>query len=163
MLMRSFGASLGLSFLTFSVLAEPENTACGLTDPAEVAGVFGGNVAAEDPGQAYANSCGYELEGVAFDRPLTNDVVIYRHDSEKYGVEKSWPGVKAGYEKHRGPLTDVPGIGDAAFNPADAGTQELVVKTAKAIFVIEARVKNAPPDFGDRINELGRRIAGRNP
>jgi hypothetical protein len=97
---------------------------CDLTEPAEVAEVFGGTVGAEEPG--VARNCNYAVQG----SNATTVAVYY------YGDRAIWSGMKGGYAANRGPLTDVAGVGDEAFHPGDVGALELVVLAGDVAFAV---------------------------
>jgi hypothetical protein len=91
-----------------------------------VATAFGGTSGEGVPG--IARNCAYEIEGGA-----TSRVDIYY-----YGTASEWDGIRAGFEANRGGTTDVPGIGDGAFHPGDAGPTELVVLAGDVVYSVSA-------------------------
>jgi hypothetical protein len=124
--------------------------ACDLTEPKVVAEVFGGTVAAEEPGPVSSFSCGYLVEGGAAEIVS----VIY------YGGANKWDYVKTGVEKNRKGITPVPGVGDEAFNPNDYGALELTVVAGDVVFTVGATNVDgrAGHAAGGKVTELAKRI-----
>lgn len=121
--------------------------ACDLTDPQTVAAVFGGTVDGEKAGPA--RNCEYAVQGGA--ASLVN--VYY------YGPASDWNGIRAGYETNRGPLSQVDGVGDEAFNPGDLGRREIVVKAGDVAFAVGLGA-GAAAGAEDKVQALAERIAG---
>lgn len=120
--------------------------ACDVTDAAEIQAVFGGKVDAGSPG--HARDCVYAIEGGA----ATNVHVFY------YGTAAELGGIKSGYQANRGPLSDLAGIGDAAFSPGDVGENEVVAQAGDTVFAIGISAidaKHVTPE----VKELARRVA----
>jgi hypothetical protein len=97
---------------------------CDLADAAMVQSAFGGTVAEGVEGEA--RNCDFVIEG----GPVFAVDVFY------YGSADGWDSTRQGYEDNRGGVTDVAGIGDAAFFPGDAGASELVVQSGGEIFSV---------------------------
>lgn len=123
------------------------NDACDLTDPRTVAEVFGGTGTEEQAGPA--RNCSYPLQGAA-----ASEVVVFY-----FGPAHQWDIVRRGYEEHRGPVTPLPGIGDDAFYPADAGRDEIVARSGNVIFAVAVPTADSGPVAQDRLEALARRIA----
>jgi hypothetical protein len=100
---------------------------CGLATPEMVSAAFGGAASADEPG-ALPIICNYTIEGGS-----SASVAVYY-----YGIAPNWDGIRAGFESNREGTTDVPGIGDAAFYPNDAGPTELVVLAGDVVFSVSA-------------------------
>ncbi len=122
------------------------SSACDLTEPAAVADVFGGTATAE-PG--IARNCIYTLQGGS-----VKQVMVYY-----YGKASEWDGIRAGYEENRGPLTNVPGVGDEAFYPGDVGAYEIVVLSGDVVFAVGLGLELAEPEAVVNVKELATRIA----
>jgi hypothetical protein len=138
------GATPGPSTVSDGAAGGGVGGACDLTEPAEVAEVFGGTVGSEEPG--IARNCTYAVQG-----PNGTTVAVYY-----YGDRAIWSGMKSGYADNRGPLTDVAGVGDEAFHPNDAGPLELVVlagDVAFAVGIVDGKGTAA------QVKELAKRIA----
>jgi hypothetical protein len=120
--------------------------ACDLTEPEVVAEVFGGT-AVEEPGLVPLTQCWYEVTGGA----ASTVTLTYM------GKASLWSGIKAAYVRNRGPIKPVDGVGDDALNPGDVGDKELLVVAGKAVFAVG--VLDPTPAAGEKITELGRRIA----
>jgi len=73
-----------------------------------------------------ARNCEFSLQ----DGPTFSVSVFY------YGSADGWDSTRQGYEDNRGGATDVDGIGDGAFHPADTGPRELVVQSGGEIFSV---------------------------
>jgi hypothetical protein len=123
------------------------SSACDVTEPAVVADIFGGT-ATEGPGDDTA--CTYTLQG----GPVRQVVVFY------YGKASDWDAIRDGYERNRGPLTNVPGVGDKAFYPGDVGEIEIVVLSGDVIFAV-GLLEPAQPKAAAAVNvkKLATRIA----
>jgi hypothetical protein len=121
--------------------------ACDLAEPAQVGDIFGGTVTTEEPG--VARNCHYPIEG-----GVSRSVEVYY-----YGTESEWPAIRATYEQTRGPLSDVTGIGDEAFHPADAGPYEVVVRAGGQVFAVGVVEGTGGPAVESAIAELATAIA----
>jgi hypothetical protein len=97
---------------------------CGLADAEMVQSAFGGTVAQGVEGEA--RNCDFVME----EGPVFAVDVFY------YGSADAWESTRQGYEENRGGVTDVEGIGDAAFFPGDVGASELVVQSGGEIFSV---------------------------
>jgi hypothetical protein len=97
---------------------------CDLADAEMVRSVFGGTVAEGVEGEA--RNCDFVIEGA----PVFGVDVFY------YGSADGWDSTRQGFEDNRGGVTDVEGIGDAAFFPGDTGASELVVQSGGQIFSV---------------------------
>ena len=120
--------------------------ACDLTDAAKIQAVFGGEVGAGSPG--HARDCVYAIDGGA----ATNVHVFY------YGTAAELGGIKSGYEANRGPLSDLAGIGDAAFSPGDVGENEVVAQAGDTVFAVGISAIDAQ-HVTPEVKELARRVA----
>ena len=122
-------------------------SACDLTEPAVVGEVFGEASTSEVGGAA--RNCTYPVsEGSA-----TEVNVFY------YGNASQWDGIREGYVDNRGGVTDVSGIGDAAFNPNDFGGYEVVVRSGDVVFAVSV-FSGDPSDANlHNIAALAKRIA----
>lgn len=122
---------------------------CDLADAALVQSVFGGTVAEGSEGEA--RNCSFSIEGV----PIVSVSVFW------FGPASDWEGTRQGYVDNRGGVTDVSGIGDAAFHPNDSGPIEVVAHASGEIFSIT--VFNAfvepPPGTPNLVAELAQAIA----
>ena len=67
-------------------------------------------------------------------------------------------GVKAGFEENRG-VTEVPGVGDEAFQPNDVGPYEIVVSISTSSTRSRCRAGDGP-EVEAAILELATSIAG---
>ncbi|MGH8943714.1 MAG: hypothetical protein ACRDWF_12920 [Acidimicrobiia bacterium] len=92
---------------------------CGLVPPETVAAAFDATSASGEPG--VARNCTFTLV----------DGLVPTVDVFHYGSSTDWDGVKAGFEENRGGVTDVPEVGDVAFQPNDVGPYEIVVKLSR--------------------------------
>ena len=119
---------------------------CDVTEPAVVASVFGGTAQGEQPGSA--RNCTYRLSG-----GTVPQVEVF-----SYGPADQWDGVRGGYVANRGGVTDVTGIGDAAFRTKDA-VAEVVVRTARGIFSVALVPRPRDAAVVARLDDLARRIA----
>ena len=120
--------------------------ACDVTEPAVVTGVFGGT-ATEEPG--IARNCIYNIQGGS-----VQQVNVYY-----YGTAAEWDGIRAGYEENRGPLKEVLGVGDKAFNPGDVGQSEIVVLSGDTAFAVGLGLGTPSFEATNSLRELARRIA----
>lgn len=100
--------------------------ACDLATADMVAAAFGGTSGEGVPG--IARNCAYEIDGGSTPR-----VDIYY-----YGTADLWDGIRGGFEDNRGGTTDVPGIGEIAFYPNDAGPTELVILAGDVVYSVSA-------------------------
>jgi hypothetical protein len=117
--------------------------ACDLTEPDVVAEIFGASVDGEEPGTS--RNCDY----------LAGSAVV---STFYYGTGDEYDGIKGGYEDNRGPLTDVPGIGDDAFNPGDVGASEIVVHAGDVVFAVTTTDRTE--EGRSALLEMATRIAG---
>ena len=97
---------------------------CDVTTPALVADVMGGTVADEVPGTS--RNCSYAITG-----GTASDVEVYL-----YGEAREWEQIKSNYDRNRGPVTDVLGVGRSAFNPGDFKKNEVVVLAGNTVFAV---------------------------
>ena len=121
---------------------------CALATPEQVASAFGAASASAEAG--IARNCSYTLEG-----GLAPTVEVFH-----FGSSSQWDGVKAGYEENRGGITDVSGVGEAAYNPNDAGPYELVVRSGYVIFAVAVQSGGGGPEIEAAIVDLASAIAG---
>ena len=77
-----------------------------------------------------------------------------------YGSSAYWEGVKAGFEENRGGVTEVPGVGEEAFQPNDAGPYEIVVRYLDIIYSV-AVFSGGGPEVEAAILELAERYRRR--
>jgi hypothetical protein len=126
-----------------TAISEP----CDLTDPETVAAVFGGRIDAEQPGNA--RNCTYAVTGGSVD-----GVEVYY-----YGTASEWDGIRAGYEANRGPLTDVPAVGDLAYHPGDVGASELVVRSGEVVFAVGLSGALSDDAAAPKVKQLAVRVA----
>ncbi|MDH3844365.1 MAG: hypothetical protein OES69_10535, partial [Myxococcales bacterium] len=96
------------------------------TDAATVTSIFEGTASEGVPD--IARNCRFEIT----DGEADSVSVFY------FGADSSWDGVRQGFEDNRGGTTDVPGIGDEAFYPNDAGPSSLIVRANGIIFEVSA-------------------------
>jgi hypothetical protein len=108
--------------------------------------VFGGTAQGEEPGPA--RNCTYRLRGGA-----VPTVQVF-----SYGPASNWDGVRAGYVTNRGGVTDVPGVGAAAFRTTDA-IAEVVVRTDRGIFSVALVPRPKDAAVMGKLDALARRIA----
>jgi hypothetical protein len=120
---------------------------CALATDEQVAAAFGASSASGEP--LVARACSYALEG-----GVAPTVEVYH-----FGSSSGWDGVKEGYEENRGGVTDVDGVGDAAYNPNDMGPYELVVMSDDVIFAVGV-TSGSGPEVEAAILELAGEIAG---
>jgi hypothetical protein len=132
---------------TTTVAAVSEEDPCALATPEQVAEAFGASSASGEP--TIARSCSYTLDG-----GIAPTVEVYH-----FGSSSGWDGVKAGYEENRGGVTDVDGIGEAAYNPNDMGPYELVVLSDDVIFAVGV-TSGSGPEVEAAIVDLAGAIAG---
>jgi hypothetical protein len=97
---------------------------CDLADAALVESVFGGTVAQGVEGEF--RNCDFTIEG----GPVLSVTVF------EYGSASDWDSTRDGFVDNRSGVTDVEGIGDAAFFPNDTGARELVVQSGGQIFSV---------------------------
>jgi len=128
--------------------AEPSgDDPCALVTPETVAEVFGASSASGEPG--IARNCSFTLvDGVAA------SVEVFH-----YGSADEWDGVKEGFEENRGGVTDVPGIGDEAYQPNDVGPYEIVIRSGGIIFSVAVQTGRGGPEVEAAISELAGTIA----
>jgi hypothetical protein len=100
---------------------------CDLATSEMVAAAFGGTASDGVPG-VLPIICDYAIDGGS-----SPSVSVYY-----YGAASNWDGIRSGFESNRGGTTDVPGIGEAAFYPNDAGPTELVVLAGDLAFSVSA-------------------------
>ena len=111
--------------------------------PAEsVAAAFDATSASGEPG--VARKCTFTLvDG------LVPTVEVFH-----YGSSTDWDGVKAGFEENRGGVTEVPGVGEEAFQPNDVGPYEIVVKYLDIIYSVAVQSGGEGPEVEAAILEL---------
>jgi hypothetical protein len=121
---------------------------CALVPPDIVAAAFDATSASGEPG--VARNCTFTLvDG------LVPTVEVFH-----YGSSTDWDGVKAGFEENRGGVTEVPGVGDEAFQPNDVGPYEIVVKYLDIIYSVAVQSGGGGPEVEAAILELATSIAG---
>ena len=121
---------------------------CALVPPDTVAAAFDATSASGEPGGA--RNCTFTLvDG------LVPTVEVFH-----YGPSTDWDGVKAGFEENRGGVTEVPGVGDEAFQPNDVGPYEIVVKYLDIIYSVAVQTGEGGPEVEAAILELATSIAG---
>jgi hypothetical protein len=122
---------------------------CDLADAALVESVFGGTVAEGTEG--VARNCSFEIEG----GPVSSIDVFW------FGPASGWDGTRDGYVDNRGGVTDLSGIGDAAFHPNDAGPDEIVVHAGGEVFAITVfnGFTELPAGTSDQVSDLAKAIA----
>ena len=121
---------------------------CALVPSGTVAATFAAASASGEPG--IARNCTFTLvDG------LVPTVEVFH-----YGASSDWDGVKAGFEENRGGVTEVPGVGEDAFQPNDAGPYEIVVKYLDIIYSVAVLSGGGGPEVEAAILELANAIAG---
>jgi hypothetical protein len=134
----------GHEHLAESVADDP----CALVTPEDVASAFAASSASGEAG--IARNCSFTIvDGVAA------SVEVFH-----YGSSSQWDGVKSGYEDNRGGVTDVPGIGDEAYQPNDVGPYEIVVRSGDVIFAVAVQTGTGGPEVEAAILDLAGVIAG---
>ena len=122
---------------------------CVLVPAGTVAAIFTAASASGEPG--IARNCTFTLvDG------LVPTVEVFH-----YGPSTDWDGVKAGFEENRGGVTEVPGVGDDAFQPNDVGPYEIVVRYLDIIYSVAVQSGGGGPEVEAAILELATTIAGR--
>lgn len=119
---------------------------CDLADAALVSQFFIGTVA--DGVEGSARNCSFAITGGE-----VGSVDVYY-----FGEASGWDGTKSGFEANRGGVTDVDGIGDAAYYPNDRGPRELVVQSGGEIFAVT--VFTGPGETSDAVNASVAGLAG---
>ncbi|MCZ4499691.1 MAG: hypothetical protein JWQ74_2244 [Marmoricola sp.] len=125
--------------------AAAAKSACEITSAATVQKVFGGTVPAGVPGQA--RNCEFKVAGGS---PATVEVFAF-------GSAADFDSLKSGYADNRGPLQELPGIGESAFSPGDAGQNEVVVKAGGTVFAVSVVALSKKVD--PRVKALASAIA----
>ncbi len=121
---------------------------CALVPAGTVAAAFDATSASGEPGNA--RNCTFTLiDG------LVPTVEVFH-----YGSSTDWDGVKAGFEENRGGVTEVPGVGDEAFQPNDVGPYEIVVRYLDIIYSVAVQSGGGGPEVEAAILELATAIAG---
>lgn len=121
---------------------------CALVPAGTVAAAFDATSASGEPG--IARNCTFTLvDG------LVPTVEVFH-----YGSSTDWDGVKAGFEENRGGVTEVPGVGDEAFQPNDVGPYEIVVRYLDIIYSVAVQTGSGGPEVEAAILELATAIAG---
>jgi hypothetical protein len=121
---------------------------CVLVPAGTVAAIFVAASASGEPG--IARNCTFTLvDG------LVPTVEVFH-----YGSSTDWDGVKAGFEENRGGVTEVPGVGDEAFQPNDVGPYEIVVRYLDIIYSVAVQTGGGGPEVEAAILELATTIAG---
>jgi hypothetical protein len=136
--------SVGATTTVVEVVATEDP--CALATPEQVAEAFGATSASGEP--LVSRACSYALEA-----GIAPTVEVYH-----FGASSGWDGVKAGYEENRGGVTDVDGVGDAAYNPNDMGPYELVVLSDDVIFAVGV-TSGSGPEVEAAIVDLATTIA----
>ena len=121
---------------------------CALVPAGTVAFIFAAASASGEPG--IARNCTFTLvDG------LVPTVEVFH-----YGPSTDWDAVKAGFEENRGGVTEVPGVGDEAFQPNDVGPYEIVVRYLDIIYSVAVQSGAGGPEVEAAILELATSIAG---
>ncbi len=121
---------------------------CALVPAGTVAFIFAAASASGEPG--IARNCTFTLvDG------LVPTVEVFH-----YGPSTDWDAVKAGFEENRGGVTEVPGVGDEAFQPNDVGPYEIVVRYLDIIYSVAVQSGGGGPEVEAAILELATTIAG---
>ncbi|MGH8949407.1 MAG: hypothetical protein ACRDXF_11160 [Acidimicrobiia bacterium] len=121
---------------------------CALVPPDVVAVAFAATSASGAPG--IARNCTFTLvDG------LVPTVEVFH-----YGSSMDWDGLKTGFEENRGGVTEIPGIGDEAFQPNDVGPYEIVVRYLDIIYSVAVQTGTGGPEVEAAILELATSIAG---
>jgi len=121
---------------------------CVLVPAGTVAAIFEAASASGEPG--IARNCTFTLvDG------LVPTVEVFH-----YGSSTDWDGVKAGFEENRSGVTEVPGVGDEAFQPTDVGPYEIVVRYLDIIYSVAVQTGGGGPEVEAAILELATTIAG---
>lgn len=121
---------------------------CDLADAAMVQSVFGGTSVEGSEGEA--RNCSFSIEGV----PVSSVSVFW------FGAASGWEGTRDGYADNRGGVTDMSGIGDAAFHPNDSGPIEVVAQAGGEIFAVSVySFVEPPPGTPALVSELAQAIA----
>ncbi|MGH8924682.1 MAG: hypothetical protein ACRDWA_08640 [Acidimicrobiia bacterium] len=121
---------------------------CDLVAPETVASVFGATSASGEPG--IARNCTFTMAG-----GVAPSVEVF-----DYGAASDWDGIRAGFEDNRGGTTDIPGLGDEAFQPNDVGPYELVVRAGEIVFSVAVQVGSGGHEVEAALVELAGAIAG---
>ena len=137
------------SITTTAEGAEPSgDDPCALVTAETVASVFSAASASGEAG--IARNCSFTIvDGVA------PSVEVFH-----YGSADDWDGVKGGFEENRGGVTDVPGIGDEAYQPNDVGPYEIVVRAGGVIFSVAVQSGAGGAEVEAALLDLAREIAG---
>lgn len=114
---------------------------CDLADAAMVEAAFGATTSQGVEGEL--RNCDFQIEDGSAPTLTVFD----------YGDADEWDGAREGYVENRGGVTDLEGIGDAAFYPNDAGASELVVQAGGRIFSVTLFTGLEDPSTG-QINAL---------
>ena len=109
---------------TIEVGRKVPNEPCDITEPDVVADVFGGTVEGETLGTS--RNCSYAVKDGA-----AADVEVYY-----FGTADQWKTIRANYAVNRGPITDLSGVGEAAFSPGDFKKNEVVVRQGGLVFAV---------------------------
>ena len=121
---------------------------CALVPAGTVAFIFSAASASGEPG--IARNCTFTVvDG------LVPTVEVFH-----YGPSTDWDAVKAGFEENRGGVTEVPGVGDEAFQPNDVGPYEIVVRYLDIIYSVAVQSGAGGPEVEAAILELATTIAG---
>jgi hypothetical protein len=121
---------------------------CGLVSADVVASIFGSTAASGEPG--IARNCHFEIQD-----GVSRSVEVFH-----YGSSDQWDGIREGYEDNRGGVTEVPGLGDSAYQPNDVGPYEIVVRSGDTIFAVAVQEGRGGDDVEAAIFELATAIAG---
>ncbi|MDF2729788.1 MAG: hypothetical protein K0T01_1574 [Acidimicrobiia bacterium] len=120
---------------------------CVLVPAETVASIFVATSASAAPG--IARQCTFTLvDG------LVPTVEVFH-----YGSSTNWEEVRAGFEENRSGVTEVPGVGEDAFQPNDAAPYEIVVRYLDIIYSV-AVFSGGGPEVEAAILELASAIAG---
>jgi hypothetical protein len=109
---------------------------CDLADADMVMAVFEGTASPGEPG--IARNCAFAI----------SDGEVGFVDVYYFGPATEWDRIRTNFEESRDGITDVTGIGEAAFYPNDLGPAELVIRTTDIIFAISVFVILPPPPVG---------------
>jgi hypothetical protein len=131
-----------------AVESEADDDPCSLVTSEVVAASFGGTSASGEPG--VVRNCSFTIV----------DGVVTPVEVFHYGSSSGWDEVKSGYEENRGGVTEVPGVGDEAYQPNDVGPYEIVVRSGDVIFAVAVQTGSGGPDVEAALLDLAGVIAG---
>lgn len=122
---------------------------CDLADADQVQAAFGGTVALGVEGEA--RNCTFDIVG----GPVISVSVF------EFGNADRWEPTRQGFVDNLGGVTDVEGMGDAAFFPNDSGPMALVVQSGGQIFEVSVFTgfEEPTPEVIEAVAELAQTIA----